>query len=407
MTIAMAEVVRIDQLDNIVFVYENAEKLYDNKSINEDVREYIYSTFDILDSYPKGLPMMEDVVEDYENGINYTDDDLVICLARVGDLNSSPYYNRIRELRYGNQEKHLERNGGFSYAAADTLSGYYRPHQRKVVTTKGNNRASKLYGVVRNPDERIPIGLKFHPRNRSIEECVRIESNNHNMDCNYRTNQSGDHKFTSALRAGETWAQDLYDYLKKFNIGIAGTLPNAKFHCPSHSYMDRARGKKKANDVYVTRFLEAFTSRDCCRTIQGNTVISGAEFLRYFEPYIKDVDARNNNCDSFADAIDWAFNNWSKEAQALGFKNAKNITQEMITSGNADYKKHEPMIARWVNLYNVYCNKGLSISGRQSTAIPLENDKDTNNRWNKFLIESNALVRGSLVDTAKQGLKFM
>ena len=50
--------------------------------------------------------------------------------------------------------------------------------------------------------------------------------------------------------------------------------------------------------------------------------------------------------------------------------NAKNVTQEMITSGNADYKKHEPMIARWVNLYNVYCNKGSF--GRQSTAIPLE-----------------------------------
>ena len=157
----------------------------------------------------------------------------------------------------------------------------------------------------------------------------------------------------------------------------------------------------------MTRFLEAFTSRDCSREIQGNTVISGTEFLRYFETYIKDVDVRNNNCDSFADAIDWAFNKWSKEAQALGFKNAKNITQEMITSGNADYKKHEPMIARWVNLYNVYCNKGLTISGRQTTAIPLENNKDTKNRWNKFLIESNALVRGSLEDTAKQGLKFM
>ena len=175
MTIAMAEVVRIDTLDNIVFVYENAEKLYDNKSINEDVREYIYSTFDILDRYPKGLPLMEDVIEDYENGINYEDGDSVVCLARVGDLSSSPYYNRIRELRYGNQEKHLKENGGFSYAAADTLSGYYRPNQRKVVTTKGNNRASKLYGVTRDPDTRIPIGLKFHPRNRSIEECVRIE----------------------------------------------------------------------------------------------------------------------------------------------------------------------------------------------------------------------------------------
>ena len=157
----------------------------------------------------------------------------------------------------------------------------------------------------------------------------------------------------------------------------------------------------------MTRFLEAFTSRDCSREIQGNTVISGAQFLKYFEPYIKDVDKRNNNCDSFADAIDWAFNKWSKEAQALGFKNAKNITQEMITSGNADYKKHERMIARWVNPYNTYCNQDLNISGRQSTAIPLENDKDTNNRWNKFLIEANALVRGSLVDTAKQGLKFV
>ena len=402
----MAEVVRIDTLDNIVFVYENAEKLYDNKSIDEDVREFIYTTFDILDNYPKGLPLMEDVIEDYENGINYEDGDSVVCLARVGDLWSSPYYNRIRELRYGNQQKHLKDNGGFSYAAADTLSGYYRPNQRKVVTTKGNNRVSKLYSIVRDPDIRIPIGFTFHPRNRSIEECVRIESNNHNMDCNYRTNQSGDHKFTSALRARETWAIILFNYLKQFNIGIAGTLPNAKFHCPSHSYISRARGKKEQNDVYVTRFLEAFTSRDCSREIQGNTVISGAQFLKYFEPYIKDVDKRNN-CDSFADAIDWAFNKWSKEAQALGFKNAKNITQEAITAGNSDYKKHEPMVARWVNLYNVYCNKGLTISARQNTAIPLESDKDTKSRWNKFLIESNALVRGSLVDTAKQGLKFM
>ena len=406
MTIAMAEVVRIDTLDNIVFVYENAEKLYDNKSIDEDVREFIYTTFDILDNYPKGLPLMEDVIEDYENGINYEDGDSVVCLARVGDLWSSPYYNRIRELRYGNQQKHLKDNGGFSYAAADTLSGYYRPNQRKVVTTKGNNRVSKLYSIVRDPDIRIPIGFTFHPRNRSIEECVRIESNNHNMDCNYRTNQSGDHKFTSALRARETWAIILFNYLKQFNIGIAETLPNAKFHCPSHSYISRARGKKEQNDVYVTRFLEAFTSRDCSREIQGNTVISGAQFLKYFEPYIKDVDKRNN-CDSFADAIDWAFNKWSKEAQALGFKNAKNITQEAITAGNSDYKKHEPMVARWVNLYNVYCNKGLTISARQNTAIPLESDKDTKSRWNKFLIESNALVRGSLVDTAKQGLKFM
>ena len=54
-------------LDNIVEVYENAERLYDNKSIDESVREYIYSTFEVLDNYPKGLPMMENIIDDYEN----------------------------------------------------------------------------------------------------------------------------------------------------------------------------------------------------------------------------------------------------------------------------------------------------------------------------------------------------
>ena len=38
MSIAMAEVVRIDTLDQIIHVYENAEKLYGNKSINETLR---------------------------------------------------------------------------------------------------------------------------------------------------------------------------------------------------------------------------------------------------------------------------------------------------------------------------------------------------------------------------------
>ena len=36
-----------------------------------------------------------------------------------------------------------------------------------------------------------------------------------------------------------------------------------------------------------------------------------------------------------------------------------------------------------------------------------ESSKETDNRWNKFLIESNALVRGSLYEIAKQGLKFI
>ncbi len=398
-------IIRDETLDNIVFVYENAEIKYENKSIDEDVREYIFTNFDILDNHPKGLPLMENVIDNYEDGENYTDNDLVICLARVGDLFSSPRYNRIRKLRYGNQEKHLKENGGFSYAAADTLSGYYRPNQQKTVVTKGNNRSSMLYGVTRNPDARIPIGLKFHPRTRSIEECVRVESNNHNMDCNYRTNQSGDSKFTSAFYAREIWAKGLFEYLKQFNIGIADTLPNAKFSCPSHSYITRARGKKEQNDIWVTKFLKAFTSKNCSSVIQGNAVISGSEFLRYFENEIRKID-KLNNVDSFADAIDWAFNKWEDEIGVLNPK-AKNITQEMITAGNVDYKKHEPMVARWVCLYNTYCNR-LNIPENQITAIPLESDKKVKkNSWNNFVLNANSLVQGSLYNIAKQGLKFM
>ena len=122
MSIAMAEVVRIDTLDQIIHVYENAEKLYGNKSINETLREYLY-TLPILDNCPKGLPNMEDVIADYERGEKYSEEDIILCAARLSDLYSSPWYNRIRELRYGNQKRHLDDNDGFSYEAADTLSG--------------------------------------------------------------------------------------------------------------------------------------------------------------------------------------------------------------------------------------------------------------------------------------------
>lgn len=410
MSIAMAEVVRIDTLDQIIHVYENAEKLYGNKSINETVREYLY-TLPILDNCPKGLPNMEDVIADYERGEKYAEEDIILCAARLSDLYSSPWYNRIRELRYGNQKRHLDDNGGYSYEAADTLSGFYRPQQKKAVTTKGNNRASMLYAVTRDGEIRIPFMMKLHPRNRSIEDCIKHESNNHNMDANYRTNQSGDHKFMSAYYAGEPWALDLYAFCKKFNISIAGTLKGAKFQCPSHSYISKARGKKGVNDAYVERFLRAYTSRNCSREIQGNTIISGSLFLQYFDTYIADVDERNQDVstgqgsDSFADAIDFYFNKWENSIKQH-LPSAKNINQEMITSGNSDYKKHEPMVARWVCLYNKYCDR-LETSARQNTAIPLESNRDVKNRWNKFLTDSNALVRGSLEDIAKSGLTFM
>ena len=89
---------------------------------------------------------MEDIIDQYDRG-EIPDGGTYICEAKVGDLWSDPVYNRILELRYGNQKRHIESRGGYSNDAADTLSGYLRP-TLKVVLTKGNNRASMRGYVV-------------------------------------------------------------------------------------------------------------------------------------------------------------------------------------------------------------------------------------------------------------------
>ena len=109
---------------------------------------------------------------------------------------------------------------------------------------------------------------------------IRIESLDHNTDCNYRTNQSGDDKFKSAYYANETWATDLYNYLEPFNIGIAGTLDDAKFTCPSHSYMSTAL--RLAGREYTSKYLTAFTRWRCATDVQGNATVAGALFLKTF-----------------------------------------------------------------------------------------------------------------------------
>ena len=195
-------------------------KCYENK-VDEKTKEYLQG-FGTVDNAPEGLPLMEDVVEKYNSG-EIAEGSTVICSGRVGDLWSDPTYNRIDELRYGNQKRHIENRKGFSHDAADTLSAYCRPELR-VVLTKGNNRASKRYACGRNTGDRVVISLKLHRKNISHAEMIRIESLDHNTDCNYRTNQSGDDKFKSAYYANETWAVELFEYLKPFKIGIAGTL---------------------------------------------------------------------------------------------------------------------------------------------------------------------------------------
>ena len=375
------------QFKELVRVYDQ----YENQ-VDEKTKQYL-AGFGTVDSSPKGLPLMEDIIDQYDRG-EIPDGGTYICEAKVGDLWSDPIYNRILELRYGNQKRHIENRGGYSNDAADTLSAYLRP-SLKAVLTKGNNRASMRGACGRDPNARVIIALKLHPKNISHEEMIRIESLDHNTDCNYRTNQSGDDKFKSAYYANETWATDLYKYLEPFNIGIAGTLDDAKFTCPSHSYMSTAL--RLAGREYTSKYLTAFTRWECATDIQGNATVAGALFLKTFHFYIDDVD-KKNGIDSFSQMMKWFFTEYGPAAQAFD-PDAKNLQQSDIVQGNGVYKGNEPAIARFVFLYNDFCRiKRLKFNGTQKTAIPFEGSDSS--AWNEFLGSSNPLMKPALGNLA-------
>jgi len=375
------------QFKELVRVYDQ----YENQ-VDEKTKQYL-AGFGTVDSSPKGLPLMEDIIDQYDRG-EIPDGGTYICEAKVGDLWSDPIYNRILELRYGNQKRHIENRGGYSNDAADTLSAYLRP-SLKAVLTKGNNRASMRGACGRDPNARVIIALKLHPKNISHEEMIRIESLDHNTDCNYRTNQSGDDKFKSAYYASETWATDLYKYLEPFNIGIAGTLDDAKFTCPSHSYMSTAL--RLAGREYTSKYLTAFTRWECATDVQGNATVAGALFLKTFHFYIDDVD-KKNGIDSFSQMMKWFFTEYGPAAQAFD-PDAKNLQQSDIVQGNGVYKGNEPAIARFVFLYNDFCRiKRLKFNGTQKTAIPFEGSDSS--AWNEFLGSSNPLMKPALGNLA-------
>jgi hypothetical protein len=371
------------EFKKLVNVFDQYEK-----SVDEKTKEYL-SGFGSVDRAPQYLPLMEDIIAQYDRG-EIPDGGTIICSARVGDLWSDPTYNRILELRYGNQKKHIESRGGYSNDAADTLSAYLRT-TLKAVLTKGNNRASMRGACGRNPNSRVTVSLKFHPKNISYNEMIRIESLDHNTDCNNRTNQSGDDKFKSAYYADEEWAVNLFKYLKPFSIGIAGTLADAKFVCPSHSYLStsiRVSGKE-----YTTKYLTAFTKWDCAKEVQGNATVAGSLFLKTFHEYIDDVDKRND-IDSFSQMMKWFFTEYGPAYQILD-PDARNLQQSDIVQGNGVYKGNEPAVARFVFLYNDFCRiKKLKIKGTQKTAIPFEGSDST--AWNTFLSDSNPLMKPAL-----------
>lgn len=392
--------------------------LFSNKV--SDIVQELLSHLPVLDKAPiDGLPKLEDVIEAHSRG-EYEGVDSVHVSARIGDIMTDPEYNRGDNLRYGNQERDLNAMGGFSYQAAGTLVGFLRPYGRRyvLVITQGNNRVSMLYAVTRSKSARVPILLIFHKPGISHEEMVRVESENHNADCNFRSNQSTDEKFKSAYFSEQKWAKLIYNFLKPFGIGIAGTLEGAKFSCTSHGYIDRAR--KEAGDEFVKRFLEihvdVFSADNCEKEVFGNFVRGGSSFLSTFSAHINEVNEKNGGIDSFSDMMHHYFANREKDAIAarkmLELTNAskaaiasvivnKCLTQADITQGNRLIKGYTLFVCRFVSIYNEYCkNQGLNWNDTYATAIPIKDGKT----FASFIKDVDPILRPSFIEVAKTGV---
>lgn len=359
--------------------------LYDDKV--DDKTKQCLSSFSCIDSPPHGLMLMEDIIKQYESGDITSGTYLV--LARCGDLYTDTTYNRGDNLRYNNQKQHISKIGGFSYNASDTLSAYLRPDLFAVLT-KGNNRTSMRYACGMDTNSRLVVSLKLHPKNISHSEMIRIESLDHNTDCNYRTNQTGDDKFKSAFYAKESWAVELHDYLLPFDITVAN-IDDAKFIAPSHSYLSKAR--REAGDQCTSRYLKAFTENECSHEVLGNAAVAGSIFLKQFSEYIDEID-RLNQCDSFSECLNFWYN---ERAELLRIVKAKNLTQSDLTTGNGVYKGDEPTISRYVFIYNEYCRiKELNHNKTYATAIPLGGE-----RWKEFINSAPVWMQGGLTQMAE------
>lgn len=396
----------------VVSTLLNLCDLYEEKVA--DIVKDLLVLLPILDKAPvEELPKLEDVVSKYLRG-EVGENDSIIVSARIGDLMTDSEYNRGDNLRYGNQERDLNSMGGFSYSAAGVLSGYLRPNLM-TVATQGNNRTSMLYAVTQDKNARIPLSLKFHPKGISDEEMTRVEAENHNADCNFRTNQSSDDKFKSAFYSKQPWAVSIYNFLKPYSIGIADTLENATFNCTSHSYVDKAR--KEAGEEYVKRFLsvhtEVFADDECEKDVYGNFVRGGAIFLSVFSSHIAEVDEKNGNINSFRDMMKHYFADRKKgaleirkmmELQGMPQSTLSQVpiveclTQGDLTQGNRIIKGATLFVCRFVSLYNEYCKQNnLKFNQTHSSAIPIVDGKT----FASLIAKVDPILRQSFIEVAK------
>ena len=362
--------------------------LYENR-VSEN-RKNKLSGFPITGSIPVGVHLLEDLVKEYITNPNFNWRESYVCAVKANSIYSSPVYNRPFEIDLNRCEKYVEEEGAFSYVLAGTGSGYVRPNG-EFVSTQGGHRTTEAYAVSLNPEVELLVNVKFHDPKSTDEQIIELEAKDHHVDAAKRNPQNTEHKFRSAYRSNEEWAVWLYNYLKPFNISIAGTLEGAYFSLPSHSYMSTAI--KLAGEGTVSKYLEYFTKNKCEKEILGSAVVAGSLFLNGFSEYIAKVD-EDNNVKSFDLMLNWYFNDYGNAHKVVD-PDARNLTQSDLVQGGSLYKGNEPAVARFVFLYNDFVRiKRLKISGRQKTAIPFEGADDKG--WNTFLSTAHPLMKPAL-----------
>ena len=355
----------------------------------DDKRRDRLSRLQTIGSLPD-VPKLEDLVKEYLTNPNFDWRKTYICSVRGKDQYGSPIYNRTKDIDLNKCEQHANEKGGYSYEAANTGSGFVRPNGY-FVNTQSGHRTTLLFAVTLDGEERSLQNVKFHDPNATDEEIIRREADDHHTDCADRKPQTGDDKFRSAYYAPRDWAVWLFNFLKPFDISIAGTLEGAYFSLPSHSYMNTAINL--TGEGTVSTYLKAFTEHKCERVILGNAVVAGSLFLQGFSEYIAKVDS-DNNIDSFNRMMKFYFTEYGEKVRRFD-PDGKDLSQSQLVAGNGLYKGNEPAVARFVFLYNEYCRlKRLKISGRQRTAIPFEGADGKG--WNNFISNANPLMKPAL-----------
>ena len=359
-----------------------------NKRVDDKRRERL-SRLQVIGSLPD-VPKLEDLVKEYLTNPDFDWRKTYICSVRGKDQYGSPIYNRTELIDLNKCEQHANEKEGYSYEAANTGSGFVRPNGY-FVNTQSGHRTTLLFAVTLDGEERSLQNVKFHDPNATDEEIIRREADDHHTDCADRKPQTGDDKFRSAYYAPRDWAVKLFNYLKPFDISIAGTLEDAHFSLPSHSYMSTAL--KLVGEGTVSRYLNAFTKYKCEQVILGNAVVAGCLFLQGFSEYIAKVD-QDNNVDSFDLMMKFYFTEYGELMRRFD-PDGRDLTQAALVAGNGLYKGNEPAVARFVFCYNEFIRlRRYKISGRQKTAIPFEGADDKG--WNTFISNANPLMKPAL-----------